>query len=692
MTERVDWTFLDALVRNVKLLDSKMSTLVFFLVSLAVLPLVMAVPQCQSIPVSVGNVGACSNGYCSVSIVAPTTLDFNGGRAVCLDLLAGDQGTKVATVDIALVESVSHQDVDHCYYTDWVLYDTKAVCGCPWRHSADCSTGGACSRAVPKYSSNVICDSGHQIDVAFNTTPTSPGNYCWRTGFSGLKRVKVCKYKPLTTNKLTFKVVIDTESALFEYNGDRTQNYTRGSIELGSLQVDFQGNKPVEFTVVDLNKPFDFFIGNGSFINDISSYDPKKLGWYKVGEVKELSPSDLNSAIHVNYLSCAKSKFSIWYDWVTPSDVFESYPEQWASNVLPRAFLDDDEYLTAKKLKSFDESQARVFWEVREGVMAYKYSQTGTSSFIGITFDDHYIPTQYKTLSKDIMVRTNKNRKISGRWKLHCSEVWMNQNGTNVCGDVCIAEMSNYPKEYGFCLKKKCDLSEDYDCTNFTMTALNWPSVQWATYTFTNKMQYSWPMKRPSLSYPIPSVKLSMDLKLSNQRIRFSLNQVKPKVTLCTQSNDTIQIYMSSEKGSGDVVTTISSLPSKIYYVKEQIEQVYSYPINTNMSGIYTITFENSNYTVTCKVVVNYSTVRNDLGGFKNWTNLPTNFLGILAGSDTPVNPDTSRTVFWVASSLCLVASLSMLITTLFLMWFVCCGCCASEERDDQKGKSTVVE
>ena len=670
---------------------------VFVALLIACTWLVRASP-CSQLPVTISNIAQCHDGLCSMDIMASSTLDLTD-KTSCINLVAGDEGQLIATVNVSLVNAFSTQNFESCYYTDYIYVDTKLSCACSTElEEATCSE--SCT-AQPRYTDNVVCND-FPMFVESSCTFGWAKN-CIKTGFSGVKKYKVCKLKPKGLSRATVKIDTSQDTLYLNFeNGFKVfETYdSSGSMNFTNKQFILKEKDDVEYVVMPLDVASDFFIGTKDLVNDYNEYDPNKIGWYKVGHPQPINVDMVKQAVSIRSLTeCngASSTYQIAQNWKLVGEITNANTQRWASTILPGSYIDDEEWMNAVVRKeNWWLTTANGFWELKDGFFGYQYLQTSSLSLVGKGFDGNYIPTQFKTFTTDKLLRTQSRELVSAKWNIHCSISWLGYSSSQgTCGEICVAELPSLPNYYGYCYKKNCDNSMDYICDNFeNITALHWPSTQWVSYTFKDKMIATWPEvddSKSNLYYPVPQAMLSYTMSLKNTYIKFTSSDVKPKIVSCVGNSTAVTLKLRSDGANGNVLVTPSHqnnmYATKIWYLRNT-EQDFIYTLG-DVQGNFTFTVMNADSSTSCVVNMNAESLIDF--SWNNITGLPYNWWDLLNGKPRgTTSPTASSVSFWFVFVGGGIFSVAVMVAIVVLCVLAAMSCCGNEKKQDGAKKAAT--
>ncbi|KAG2385695.1 hypothetical protein C9374_003510 [Naegleria lovaniensis] len=131
-----------------------------------------------------------------------------------------------------------------------------------------------------EYDNNFLTN--HQFILTGCPAPIT-GSVCVRHAFEVFRRFKICKI-----SKKKYYVV-----ASAQFNNDLDTETSRDN---GVIGFRIQGNStlidinvvlsepqpPLEYVLVDLHAPSDFYLIPSDFVNSLNTFDIKKLGWMKI--------------------------------------------------------------------------------------------------------------------------------------------------------------------------------------------------------------------------------------------------------------------------------------------------------------------------------------------------------------------------------------------------------------------------
>jgi len=547
--------------------------------------------NCVAVPVSLSELNNCVNDYCTFSSVATVSLPNIGGATACFEFISPDGITSPFKMRFQLLESFFNFYPTAIYNADDPAYDITSVCNCQKTTTCYAEFPGLLDwlYVSPVMSTQSLCGA-----PSINTGLFDSGYYCYMIGFSGNSRFKVLKFGQTSNIIQQFKIWTTEDNST--YVGNYTGLPTAYSDPNGEYVINYLGNTGLpsinpEFIVFDRNDMSGFYFMSSSLVNDVTTYDPTKVGWYKPDVATKLGAQTTSQ--FTSFLQSCNGNVNLNFPWHWTADILTNNIGLFSGNIAPNAILVDPDFDLSDEANSIPTHHVEPYNYILNGFSCI--NTVGVVSDIGITMNGFVTPLTQQTGTFSNLY-TNKGRLVNAT----ANNQWF-YSAPVYCSSIVPGQLENL-QFHTFIMYQNLNYTEwavTIDGNNFYnniwVTVLQWPTNRYVNVSLNNgtfeiedlpqniyKKNYN-----PNTQLLIPSNGGFglLQLTFNNLTVYFESNSIKPKIVsvrfIPGIEANFISIIANSITVSGLCYT--GSLPPGIILTQKielkVSENEYTYPI-----------------------------------------------------------------------------------------------------------------
>lgn len=495
--------------------------------------------SCETIPLAVSSFDTCENGVCRTSTTATTATVIDHDRTTCVRVTTGTE--QVLEVKIRFIHPIIYTDLAGCYYSGDPSASGAGVCGCPLGTVVDCTN----CPANTNFRGDELCLQGTHTGFGCLIHGVAP--YCYKTGFAGSARYKICQMNSDSFKGLV-EVTVNNQAQIIELTGVQSYSLFDNTLNITFSNINFKTQHSGSFVFFDLIDPNTFFFANPNEINDAFNTDPSKLGWYRPGTKTNLT-NVLDNFIFVQVLDCSTDRFHASYTLPGFSGFIRQHPERVCGSWSPGSILVDGEFA----LDSNDVFNLRNELDLEDGVVISTIDET--PYIIGVDSAGRFIQNGPLCQTSSTF-RLSNLALFTGALNCECNFTRIN-SVVQTWIKSCVLDSA----VYGFCTAST-STGTGLNCNNNTIAAFSYPLSDAMTLAWNGdwNITYTGKVAPPlsSLMTPLNGGNGIITIEMKNITFAFEVTNIIPVITDIEFSDRSFHVFVKSGSVSGSCLLSVS--------------------------------------------------------------------------------------------------------------------------------------